>query len=97
MAVIDRFTIHCFRLAVCLGKIQEQAKKHQEYSKVVEDDRLEKEHIRLREEREKLETYATVRIQAWWRGTMQRNLLGPFRPKKSKKGGGKKKGGKKKR
>ena len=97
MAVIDMFTIHCFRLAVCLGKLQEQAKKYQEYSKVVDDNRLEKEQKRLSEEREKLEAHATVRIQAWWRGTMQRNLLGPFRPKKSKKGGGKKKGGRKKK
>ena len=95
MAVIDKFTVHCFRLAVCLGKTQEQVKKYQEYSKVVEDDRLEKEQKRLTEEREKLEGLATVRIQAWWRGTMQRNLLGPFRPKKSKKGGGKKKSKKK--
>ncbi|KAI6653232.1 IQ domain-containing protein G isoform X1 [Oopsacas minuta] len=85
------------KLAECLGKMQEQSKKYREYSKVVEDDRIEKEQIRLTEEREKLEAYATVRIQAWWRGTMQRNLLGPFRPKKTKKGGGKKKGGKKKK
>ena len=85
------------RLAVCLGKIQEQSKKYQEYNKVVEDNRLEKEQIRLTEERDKRELCATVHIQAWWRGTMQRNLLGPYRPKKAKKGGGKKKGGKKKK
>ena len=86
-----------FRLAVCLGKFQEQSKKYHEYNQVVEDNRREKEQIRLMQERDKRELCASIEIQAWWRGTMQRNLLGPFRPKKSKKGGGKKKAGKKKK
>ena len=80
---------------MCLGKIQDQTKKYEEYSKVVDSYRLEKEHKRLQEEQEKRELEATIKIQAWWKGTMQRNLLGPFRPKKGKKAS-KKKGNKKK-
>lgn len=32
-----------------------------------------------------------IQIQAWWRGTMVRNCLGPFKKKKGKGKGGKKK------
>ncbi|KAF2891258.1 hypothetical protein ILUMI_14915 [Ignelater luminosus] len=42
----------------------------------------------------KMQTKAAIRIQAWWRGTMVRNKLGPYKEKKPKKGGKGGKGGK---
>ncbi|KAJ8948359.1 hypothetical protein NQ318_019344 [Aromia moschata] len=49
-----------------------------------------------KEDRERLELWAAIKIQAWWRGTMVRKKLGPYRKKKGKgkdkgKGKGKKK------
>jgi IQ domain-containing protein G len=40
--------------------------------------------------REKMQHAATV-VQAWWRGLLVRNQLGPYKPAPKKKGGGKKK------
>ena len=38
-----------------------------------------------RRQRSQLEIKKTIRLQAWWRGTMVRNCLGPFRPVDEKK------------
>ena len=55
---------------------------------------------KIREEKRQFEAKqrnAAITIQSWWRGTMVRKQLGPYRPKKkSKKGGKGGKGGKKK-
>jgi len=80
--------------------LQELTQKYHEYSKVVEEDRQEKERLRKEAEREKEENLACTRIQAWWKGIMVRKQLGPYKPKKKgkkgKKSGKGKKGGKKK-
>jgi len=83
-----------------LARLQELTQKYHEYSKVVEEDRQEKERLRKEAEREKEENLACTKIQSWWKGIMVRKQLGPYRPKKKgkkgKKSGKGKKGGKKK-
>ena len=83
-----------------LSRLQELTQKYHEYSKVVEEDRVEKERLRREAEQELLEYDACTKMQSWWRGVMVRKQLGPYRPKKKgkkgKKSGKGKKGGKKK-
>lgn len=58
-------------------------KRNQEIDDYLEHKRLMEEARRI----EQLKWDSAVRIQAWWRGTMVRNCLGPYRrKKKSKKG-----------
>jgi IQ domain-containing protein G len=61
------------------------------YEQVVRDDRAAKERRRRQLEREEQQMNAAVRIQAWWRGMLVRNAIGPHRKKKGKKGKKKKK------
>ena len=68
------------------ARLQELTQRFLEYSKVVEEDRLEKEALRMKEEVELKEKTACSKIQAWWRRVMVRRQLGPFKPKKKKKG-----------
>merc|ERR1712226_615110 len=74
-------------------KLQELTKKYKGYEAVVVDDRYEKEMAKRRAEQMAEEFKACNSIQAWWRGCMVRNQIGPYGKKKGKKGG--KKGGKK--
>ncbi|XP_075058487.1 dynein regulatory complex protein 9 [Mixophyes fleayi] len=86
-----------------LTLLQDLAKKYREYEKVIIEDRLEKERDQQQKKQKKLELASTIKIQAWWRGTMVRKGLGPYKKTKSKKGkekgkkGKDKKGGKKKK
>ena len=83
-----------------LARLQELTQTYHEYSKVVQEDKVEKERLRREAERELEELKACVKVQAWWRGIMVRRQLGPYRikkkGKKGKKSGKGKKGGKKK-
>ncbi|XP_002154128.2 dynein regulatory complex protein 9 isoform X1 [Hydra vulgaris] len=79
-----------------LTRLQELTETFFEYSKVIEEDRLEKEAQLEKEKLELKEKIACSKIQAWWRGIMVRQQLGPFKPKKKKKGTKGKKKGKKK-
>ena len=83
--------------AADLSRLQELTQRYHEYSKVVQEDKEEKERLRKESERELEELNACVNIQSWWRGVMVRKQLGPYKPKKKGKGKGKKggKGGKK--
>lgn len=83
--------------ATDLTRLQELTQRYHEYSRVVQEDKAEKERLRKEEERELEEFRACVGIQSWWRGVMVRKQLGPYKPKKKGKGKGKKggKGGKK--
>jgi len=58
---------------------------YHEYEQVVVDDRVEKEKLRRKLEKESDEQEAAVMLQAWWRGTLVRRSLGPYKPKKKKK------------
>lgn len=83
-----------------LARLQELTQKFHDFSKVVEEDRVEKERLRREAEQELEEKNACVKLQSWWKGVMVRKQLGPYRPKKKgkkgKKSGKAKKGGKKK-
>ncbi|XP_064794137.1 dynein regulatory complex protein 9 isoform X3 [Oncorhynchus masou masou] len=68
-------------------------KEHQTYrdsEQVVIEDRIEKEAIRRKLEKEHMERDAATKIQSWWRGTLVRRGLGPYKkgkkPKEGKKG-----------
>ncbi|XP_010901597.1 dynein regulatory complex protein 9 isoform X4 [Esox lucius] len=61
---------------------------------VVIEDRMEKEAIHRQLEKEQTEQDAATKIQSWWRGTLVRCGLGPFKKGKKPKAG--KKGKKKK-
>ncbi|XP_075167879.1 dynein regulatory complex protein 9 [Haematobia irritans] len=69
-----------------LSEIKEQRKEF------VKEYLIQKEEERRLYEEQMYRVECAVRIQAWWRGTMVRNGLGPFRKKskKGKKGKGKK-------
>merc|ERR1712126_220781 len=77
-----------------LRTLQELARTYDDYERVVIEDRMTKQKIKEEEERKILEEQVSIKLQAWWRGTMVRRGLGAFRKdeKKGKKG---KKGGKK--
>lgn len=77
-----------------LRTLQELARTYDDYERVVIEDRMTKQKIKEEEERKILEETVSIKLQAWWRGTMVRRGLGPWRKdeKKGKKG---KKGGKK--
>ncbi|XP_056421547.1 dynein regulatory complex protein 9 isoform X1 [Hyla sarda] len=82
--------------------LSDLTKQYEEYETVITEDRLEKEKAQQKKKQEKMELESTIKIQAWWRGTMVRKNLGPYAKTKSKKGkdtgkkGKAKKGGKKK-
>lgn len=83
-----------------LRTLQELARTFDDYERVVIEDQTEKQRIKEKKERDELEWATSIRLQAWWRGTMVRRGLGEFRKdakgKKGKKGKGGKKGGGKK-
>lgn len=70
------------------------AETYEAHKKFVIERRAVNEERRRLAEILKMQTKAAIRIQAWWRGTMVRNKLGPYRVKKSKKGAKGAKGGK---
>ncbi|XP_068137395.1 dynein regulatory complex protein 9 [Hyperolius riggenbachi] len=89
-----------------LTLLQDLAKQYEDYEKVIIQDRVEKETAQKQRKQEQMELASAIKIQAWWKGTMVRKGLGPYKKAKSKKGKGKgkekgkkgksKKGGKKK-
>ncbi|XP_055937551.1 dynein regulatory complex protein 9-like isoform X3 [Argiope bruennichi] len=79
-----------------LEKIERVTKQIAQKEEVIETDRMEKEK-EIQREREILKRrLAATLIQAYWRGTMVRKHLGPYKIKKPKKKGKKDKKGKKK-
>jgi len=69
-------------------RLLELTRLYHEYEQVVVDDRVEKEKIRRKLEKDQEEEEAAIQIQAWWRGTMVRRCLGQYKAKKKKKGKG---------
>lgn len=63
---------------------------YRERDAFIENYRVEQKLLQSQREHEMKQRNAAIYIQAWWRGTMVRKCLGPYKPKK-KKG---KKGGK---
>lgn len=80
-----------------LDRLHELLRKYSEYEKMVVHDRIEKEKLRREMEQDDIELHSAVLLQSWWRGALVTRKLGPFGPKKGKKGRKKKKGGKKKK
>ncbi|KAF4091849.1 hypothetical protein AMELA_G00041950 [Ameiurus melas] len=79
------------------AQLQDLAKKYRECEQVIIEDRQEKERLRKQLEKEQLERKAAIKIQSFWRGTLVRKGLGPFKKgKKSKQKKDGKKGKKKK-
>ncbi|XP_030622790.1 dynein regulatory complex protein 9 [Chanos chanos] len=83
--------------AINLLQLQELAKKYRESEQVIIEDRVRKEDLRKQMEREQLEMDAATMIQSWWRGTMVRKGLGPYKKSKKPKAKEGKKGKKKKK
>ncbi|XP_033259735.1 dynein regulatory complex protein 9 isoform X1 [Orcinus orca] len=68
-----------------LAHLQELAKTIREYEQVIIEDRIEKEKTRKKIERDHLELESSIKLQAWWRGTVVRKEIGGFKmPKKGK-------------
>ncbi|XP_035239947.1 dynein regulatory complex protein 9-like [Anguilla anguilla] len=80
-----------------LARLQELAKKYRESEQVVIADRVEKENLRREREKEEMEWAFAIKLQSWWRGTMVRQGLGPFKKGKKPKAKEGKKGKKKKK
>lgn len=57
-------------------------KWHEEREAFIENYRLEQKQLEARRKHEARQCQAAIQIQAWWRGTMVRKQLGPYRPKK---------------
>merc|ERR1711937_1037406 len=68
-----------------LKVLQELARTYDDYERVVLEDRAEKQRIREEKERKELELVTSIKIQAWWRGTMVRRGLGEFKQESKKK------------
>ncbi|XP_071223234.1 dynein regulatory complex protein 9-like [Salvelinus alpinus] len=79
-----------------LSQLQELAKKYRDTEQVVIEDRMEKEALRRKLEKEHMERDAATKIQSWWRGTLVRRGLGPYKKGKKPKSKEGKKGKKKK-
>uniref|UniRef100_A0A4W5Q6J4 Dynein regulatory complex protein 9 n=1 Tax=Hucho hucho TaxID=62062 RepID=A0A4W5Q6J4_9TELE len=79
-----------------LSQLQELAKKYRDSEQVVIEDRMEKEALRRKLEKEHMERDAATKIQSWWRGTLVRRGLGPYKKGKKPKSKEGKKGKKKK-
>ncbi|XP_029070436.1 dynein regulatory complex protein 9 [Monodon monoceros] len=68
-----------------LAHLQELAKTIREYEQVIIEDRIEKEKTRKKIEQDHLELESSIKLQAWWRGTVVRKEIGGFKmPKKDK-------------
>uniref|UniRef100_A0A674I2C1 IQ motif containing G n=1 Tax=Terrapene triunguis TaxID=2587831 RepID=A0A674I2C1_9SAUR len=68
-----------------LAALQELAKQCQLFEQVIVEDRVEKEAARRKVEQDALELKSVKKLQAWWRGTMVRHNIGPYKAlKKSK-------------
>ncbi|XP_059776896.1 dynein regulatory complex protein 9 [Balaenoptera ricei] len=68
-----------------LAHLQELAKTIREYEQVIIEDRIEKENTRKKIEQDHLELKSSLKLQAWWRGTVVRKEIGGFKmPKKDK-------------
>ncbi|KAM9453259.1 dynein regulatory complex protein 9-like [Salvelinus alpinus] len=79
-----------------LSQLQELAKKYRDIEQVVIEYRMEKEALRRKLEKEHMERDAATKIQSWWRGTLVRRGLGPYKKGKKPKSKEGKKGKKKK-
>eukprot|EP00049_Salpingoeca_infusionum_P019285 m.361198 g.361198 ORF g.361198 m.361198 type:complete len:388 (+) comp19408_c0_seq1:269-1432(+) len=80
-----------------LAKLQELTDRYTEYTKVIQQDKKKKKKAEEEAKRAMRQLAAVIRLQAWWRGMLVRNKMGPFALKKGKSGKGKKgKKGKKK-
>uniref|UniRef100_A0A4W4DSF1 Dynein regulatory complex protein 9 n=1 Tax=Electrophorus electricus TaxID=8005 RepID=A0A4W4DSF1_ELEEL len=77
-----------------LAQLQDLAKKV-ESKQVIIEDRLVKDNLRRQLERAQLERNAAIKIQSWWRGTVVRKCLGPYKKAKKPKSKERKKGKKK--
>ncbi|XP_074860291.1 dynein regulatory complex protein 9 isoform X2 [Carettochelys insculpta] len=62
-----------------LAALQELAKQCRLFEQVIVEDRVEKEAARRKVEQEALELKSVRKLQAWWRGTMVRRNLGPYK------------------
>lgn len=58
---------------------------HRERDAFIENYRTEQKELETRRKHEARQCQAAIQIQAWWRGTMVRKQLGPYRPKKKSK------------
>eukprot|EP00040_Diaphanoeca_grandis_P025017 m.138180 g.138180 ORF g.138180 m.138180 type:complete len:420 (-) comp29975_c0_seq1:17-1276(-) len=72
-----------------LASLKDLAAKYQDYDEICKDDRETREDARLEAQLAVRKLAAAIKVQAWWRGTMQR------RPKKAAAKGKGKKGSKK--
>lgn len=57
---------------------------YKERETFIENYRVEQKLLQNQREHEMRQRKCAVNIQAWWRGTMVRKCLGPYRPKKKK-------------
>ncbi|XP_066890488.1 dynein regulatory complex protein 9 isoform X5 [Kogia breviceps] len=72
-----------------LAHLQELAKTIREYEHIIIEDRIEKEKTREKTEQDHLELKSSIKLQAWWRGTVVRKEIGGFKMPKKDKGDGK--------
>ncbi|NXU36930.1 DRC9 protein, partial [Drymodes brunneopygia] len=62
-----------------LETMQKYAKECLEFQATIIIDRTDKENKKKQIEQEALELKSAVKVQAWWKGTMVRRFLGPYR------------------
>lgn len=76
-------------IQIALGNIEDVRSKYtlicswyEEREAFIENYRMEQKLLEARRKHEARQCQAAIQIQAWWRGTMVRKQLGPYRPKK---------------
>ncbi|XP_042699855.2 dynein regulatory complex protein 9 isoform X2 [Chrysemys picta bellii] len=73
------------RVHVEIENFLRQQQMCQLFEQVIVEDRVEKEAARRKVEQDALELKSVKKLQAWWRGTMVRHNIGPYKAlKKSK-------------
>ncbi|XP_053896736.1 dynein regulatory complex protein 9 isoform X2 [Malaclemys terrapin pileata] len=73
------------RVHVEIENFLRQQQMCQLFEQVIIEDRVEKEAARRKVEQDALELKSVKKLQAWWRGTMVRHNIGPYKAlKKSK-------------
>ena len=65
-----------------LAHLRELQQRYKETKEFVDKVKAEKERVRLEKEKTEREARCALTLQSWWRGTMVRRCLGPYRKRK---------------
>ena len=68
--------------AADLTRLREMQERYKEVKEFVDRVKKEKERVRMEQEKIAKMLRCALRVQSWWRGTMVRRCLGPYKKRK---------------